>query len=69
MAKHAADLSIKELAEAGAAAAQQAAARAHAAGLPSAGTIEYFDPAAAASDGKDSDRRVTARSRPRRVSR
>jgi hypothetical protein len=69
MAKHVTELTLAELAEAGAAAAQQAAARAHAAGLPPAGTVEYFEPAAAASDDKRPARRVAPRAPSRRVSR
>jgi hypothetical protein len=43
MTKHAADLTIEELAEAGAAAAQRAADQAYAAGLTVSGTIEVFE--------------------------
>jgi len=68
MAKHVTELTLAELAEAGAAAAQQAATRAHAAGLPPAGTVEYFEPAAAA-EAKRPARRATPRARSRRASR
>jgi hypothetical protein len=43
MAKHVTELTLAELAEAGAAAAQQAAGRAYAAGLSVVGTIEVVE--------------------------